>query len=90
VTPCQMVSGPVSIGGSEKGKFDGDKPDGRSRGTQIRLRETDPVQLRTQEIDVLSAQVVISMSSRHPPAVPCKRHEPGLSCINVFGASSCP
>ena len=45
-----MVSGPVGIGGFEEGKFEGDGP-AEEVAAQIRLRGTDPVQLRAQEID---------------------------------------
>jgi hypothetical protein len=45
-----MVSGPVGIGGIEEGEFEGDSPT-EEVAAQIRLRGTDPVQLRAQEID---------------------------------------
>ena len=45
-----MVSGSVSIGGFEEGKFEDDSPT-EEVAAQIRLRGADPVQLRAQEID---------------------------------------
>jgi hypothetical protein len=42
VTLCQMVSGSVSIGGLEEGKFEGDSPT-EEVAAQIRLRGADPV-----------------------------------------------
>src|SRR5207245_4988351 len=50
VTLCQMVSGSVSIGGFEEGEYEGDSAT-EEVAAQIRLRGTDPVQLRAQEID---------------------------------------
>ena len=44
------MSGPVSIGGFEKGEFEGYSPT-EEVVAQIRLRGADPVQLGAQEID---------------------------------------
>jgi hypothetical protein len=44
VTLCQMVSGPVGIGGFEEGEFEGDSPM-EEVAAQIRVRGPDPVQL---------------------------------------------
>src|SRR5271168_505656 len=45
-----MVSGSVSVGGFEEGKFEGDSPT-EEVAAQIRLPGADPVQLRAQEIN---------------------------------------
>jgi hypothetical protein len=54
-----LVSGPVGVGGFEKGEFEGDSPSEKV-AAQIRLRGADPIQLRAEETDeVAKIRIVV-------------------------------